>query len=230
MKEEKFDNKLKNLGVVFLPNVGNSYKCGLFFGDKGQLVLGSHEGIGLKVLVLGESHYCDEDLSDEDKESFTRDVMNWYLEASSDRDKWKRWMNTFLKFERAFYNHVTGVNETNDFWNHVIFYNYLQEFIDGPRKAGASELYLNANKAFFAVLEQYQPDVVVVWGKRLWNNLPNERWSYDEEVIIGDKAISLGSYSLSTGKKVNVLPVYHPSCAFSWTYWHEVLTYFWGRK
>lgn len=60
--KNKKDKELQEAGVKFLPFVGEDYDQGISFDEEGKLVL---EGQGKKVLVLGESHYCDEELSDE---------------------------------------------------------------------------------------------------------------------------------------------------------------------
>ena len=47
-------------------------------------------------------------------------------------------------------------------WNSVIFFNYLQVAMGGPREAGTGEQYRQAGKAFFEVIEKYQPEYVIV--------------------------------------------------------------------
>ena len=32
---------------------------------------------------------------------------------------------------------------------------------------------------FFEVIEKYQPEYIIVWGKRLWNNLPGADWRHE---------------------------------------------------
>ena len=67
-------------------------------------------------------------------------------------------------------------------WNSVIFFNYLQAAMGGPREAGTAEQYHQAGKAFFEVIGKYQPEYVIVWGKRLWNNLPNVGWQDADDI------------------------------------------------
>lgn len=167
--DEKTDKKLQEAGVKYLPFVGDQYEDGISFNDNGELVLGKKEKPGKRVLVLGESHYCDEDLSDEKLSSFTRNVLDCYL----DSEERYSWMRTFVKFERALSNTVTNFEDRNSIWNHLMFYNYLQRPLRGTRMAGDSEDYEEAKAPFFAILEQYQPDCIIVWGRRLFENLPN---------------------------------------------------------
>lgn len=87
------------------------------------------------MLVLGESHYCDEDLSDEELSSFTRDVLKCYL-SSEER---YGWMRTFVKFEHALANADANI-DSNSIWSRLMFYNYLQRTLQGPRMAGENTM------------------------------------------------------------------------------------------
>ena len=218
IKDDKIDKELQEAGVKFLPFVGDEYWNGISFDKDGNLVLGTEENPGKKVLVLGESHYCDEDLSDEELSSFTRDVLDSYLN-SEERCSWKR---TFLKFERALSNADTNIN-SKSIWNHLMFYNYLQRPLRGTRMAGDSEDYKEAETPFFAILEQYQPDCIIVWGRRLFDNLPSVNGVEGKYM----PRINIISWSYKIGDKmIKVLPIYHPSVGFSWDYWHKIIVVF----
>ena len=219
IKDEKIDKELQGKGVKFLPFVGDSYEHGISFDEEGNLVLGTEAKPGKKVLVLGESHYCDEELSDEELSSFTREVLDCYLNS----EERYRWMSTFVKFERALSNTVTNVEDSKSIWNHLIFYNYLQLLLRGARMAGDSEDYEEAKTPFFAILKQYQPDYIIVWGRRLFDNLPYENGVEGKCMPI----ININSWSYKIGDKmIKVLPIYHPSVGFSWDYWHKIIVVF----
>lgn len=216
--DEKTDKKLQEAGVKFLPFVGDQYEDGISFNDNGELVLGKKEKPGKRVLVLGESHYCDEDLSDEKLSSFTRNVLDCYL----DSEERYSWMRTFVKFERALSNTVTNFEDRNSIWNHLMFYNYLQRPLRGTRMAGDSEDYEEAKAPFFAILEQYQPDCIIVWGRRLFENLPNGK----EGKYMPINKKNSWIYRINAKQSISVLSVAHPSVGFSWRYWHEVIVDF----
>lgn len=219
IKDEQIDKELQGKGVKFLPFVGENYEHGISFDKDGNLVLGTKENPGKKVLVLGESHYCDEELSDEELSSFTREVLDCYLNS----EERYRWMSTFVKFERALSNTVTNVEDSKSIWNHLIFYNYLQLLLRGARMAGDSEDYEEAKTPFFAILKQYQPDYIIVWGRRLFDNLPYENGVEGKCMPI----ININSWSYKIGDKmIKVLPIYHPSVGFSWDYWHKIIVVF----
>lgn len=78
-------------GVFFRPFVGASYAGGGLFGKR--------------IMVLGESHYCDEGCADcgnclrhRECMEFTSGVVEQYLDRGVER---QRWMQTLLKFERS---------------------------------------------------------------------------------------------------------------------------------
>ena len=62
----------------------------------------------------------------------------------------------------------------------------------GPREAGTGEQYRQAGKAFFEVIEKYQPEYVIVWGKRLWNNLPNVGWLDGDDIVVDGYPVATG--------------------------------------
>lgn len=219
IEDRQIDDKLQKAGVMFLPFVGDNYEHGISFDEKGNLVLGTEAKPGKKVLVLGESHYCDEDLSDEELSSFTREVLDCYLKS----EERYSWMRTFVKFERALSNTVTKFEDSKNIWNHLMFYNYLQRPLRGTRMAGDSEDYEEAKTPFFAILKLYQPDYIIVWGRRLFDNLPSENGEEGEYM----SGIDMNSWSYKVeDKKIKVLPIYHPSVDFSWDYWHKVIVVF----
>ena len=215
---KEHDNILKKAGVKFLPFVGDDYKKGISFDEDGNLIFGSDEKTGKKVLVLGESHYCDEKLSDEEMASFTRDVLEWYLDVRKSADN-AFWMKTFLKFERALANKITDSEESTNIWNHLMFYNYLQVPLKGARMAGSQDNYENASKPFFKLLEVFKPDYVIVWGHRLYEWLPNDNGC--QGAVLSD-GIETWEYNLGDNR-IKVLPVCHPSAVFSWDYWHNII-------
>ncbi len=215
IKNEQIDKELQKAGVKFLPFVGDQYSYGISFNDNGELVLGTEAKPGKKVLVLGESHYCDEDLSDEELSSFTREVLDCYLKS----EERYSWMRTFLKFERALSNADTNI-DSKSIWNHLMFYNYLQCPLRGLRMAGDSRRYEDATTPFFAILKKYKPDYIIVWGRRLFVNLPSE--NVQEGEYMPSIEINIWSYQID-GRTIMVLPVVHPSGGFLWGYWHEVI-------
>ncbi len=151
-----------SMNVFFQSFVGRDYTTGGIFGKR--------------IMVLGESHYCDEGCTDcgnianhRECMAFTNGVVSDFLNEDKPRE---RWMSTFLKFERSLVGHETEWPERQRIWQSVLFYNYLQVAMGGPRKAGTEAEYRQAEEAFFSVLDQYRPQYIIAWGNRLWGEMP----------------------------------------------------------
>ncbi len=205
-----------NSNIFFQPFVGKDYANGGRFGKR--------------IMILGESHYCDEGCADcgdfrlhRECMSFTQNVLGDYLDENNER---QNWMRTFLKFERSLVGEETDQAMRMKIWSSVVFFNYLQVAMGGPREAGTDEQYRQADKAFFEALDQFQPECVIVWGQRLWNKLPGERWQDGEEIHVDGTSVGTGYYLLSNGMKVKAMAVNHPSVGYSWDYWHKVIASF----
>ena len=214
--------------VFFLPYVGNKYENGLILNEDGTIESGKTKGEGLKVLVLGESHYCGEECENcgiasacaENKcKEFTKNVVTYYLDYLNNKTEFEPWMNTFTKFGKA----LTGKDEHSiDIWKSVIFYNYVQRAMNAARTSPSSEDFILSEDAFFEVLEKYKPNIIICWGKRLYNKLPN-KGSKGEDIETEYEFIETWIYNISNNQKSLVIPIYHPSAGFDWSYWHEVI-------
>lgn len=200
--------------VFFKPWVGKNYQNGGIFKKK--------------ILVLGESHYCGNencngkcgfrDFPDGGCEDFTYDRVMDYLNGSTGR-----WTNTFKKFERSLVNKPTTAEESREIWESVSYFNFLQVAMTETRTAGSYEDYMEGQKAFLEVIEDLQPDLIIVWGIRLYGHLPNERWIQGEPLVVDNYSVKNGYYQLKQGKKSRVIAVYHPSTGYSWDWWHKVI-------
>ena len=165
--------------------------------------------------------------------TFTQHVLGDYLDEGKKR---QNWMRTFLKFERSLVGELTDQAMRLKIWNSVIFFNYLQVAMGGPRQAGTDEQYRQAYAAFFEVIDKYQPEYIIVWGKRLWNNLPGDNWRHENasgvhwvdsnDIEVEGTWVPNGFYVMPGTKFVKVLVVNHPSVGYSWDYWHRVIQRF----
>lgn len=202
--------------IFFRPFVGSSYASGGMFGKR--------------IMVLGESHYCDESCADCgdslhhcDCMEFTNNAIRQYLDDSVER---QRWMQTFLKFERSLVGQETNQALRQRIWQSVVFYNYLQVAMGGPREAGTTAQYRQAGETLFSVMEKYQPEYLIAWGNRLWDELPGVHWTDANDIVIDGYRVATGTYTLAGGRKVKAMAVNHPSVGYSWDYWHRVITQF----
>ena len=201
--------------VFFKPWIGKNYETGGIFGKK--------------ILVLGESHYCTDTnciqcgikYASECKDMNTSELIQWMLDGNTDK-----WIPTFKKFERSLVNEETTPERSNEIWNSVAFFNFLQVAMKGTRRGGTKEDYAEGRKAFLEVMEELQPDLIIVWGtSRLYPNLPDveDGWIGGEPLVVDNWSVPNGYYQLKNGKKSRVIAVYHPSAAYSWDWWYKVI-------
>ena len=178
-------------------------------------------------MVLSECHYgvvgwsgCGDCGLHGKRTRLTQGVIKDYLDESKE---WQDWMRTFVKFERSLVGKETDQTLRLMIWNSVVFFNYLQVAMGGPREAGTSAQYRQAGDALFEVMDKYQPEYVIAWGKRLWSNMPGERWREGEDIVVDGYHVATGAYFLSNGRQVKVMVVNHPSVGYTWDYWNRVI-------
>lgn len=204
--------------INFRPWVGKNY---LSKGYKGK-----------RVLVLGVSHYCKENLEEDGRcyplckqenfisgcSSFTEEVLHDIVYSYSG----EKYQQTFLCFERAVVGKVLTQEEREEFWESVMFYNYIQYAQAGPRMPLQPGYEEKSEKAFKELLEQYMPDLIIVWGVTLYGIMPD--WGGVESVlkISDDAQTKVRTYTIN-GKKIPAIVVQHPSTPIgkNWGYWHD---------
>lgn len=185
-------------GVMFLPRVGAKYE---------------HSRWGKRVMVLGDSHYC-ADPKDATPD-LTQKVFGWVFDPSCAHEGW---MNTYTKFASVLSGKQEDRSSSKEVWDEVLFYNYVQEPLSGPRTEPTMEMMEAAQAPFMEVLEQYQPDVVFAWSQsRVYDHLPNA--GVQGEPIDG---VETWVYTLRNGHKVRVLPVDSP-CRISYNGWRPIV-------
>jgi hypothetical protein len=180
--------------------VGDNYWCGF-------------EG-GPRLLILGESHYDDDD---PDK-SLTQRLTREYAEG-----KWRH------RFWTMTMQVVAGRDKTEidrmRFWQSVAFYNFIQEFVGSrPRTRPSAEAWLSANHPFEAVLEALRPQALLVLGVALWDNLPN--LGGREGPMLRARELPPREswvYPLPESSKVLATPINHPSSGIGWETWHPIV-------
>ena len=157
--------------VFFRPWVGENYKAAGFNGKR--------------ILVLGESCYCgecpdcategphewwDEEEWKECRNKIPEVVTQFLAYTKGDPKKWS--MRTYRRFTDIFMGHKCTPDETQTFWNSFVLYTYVQTSLEGPSIAPKPQEWETGKEPFFEVLAEYNPDVIIAWGRRLWNNMP----------------------------------------------------------
>jgi len=205
--------------VKFLPWVGKDYKNGLQVQD-GKVVFGDGTNHSKKIMVLGENLY----FSDASKavQSFTSDILHCYFNPNGE---FEGWMNSYTKFIRALSGDFDlSRNASEEWWNHILFYNFVQILLTGSHFAPNEKNYRDSDTAFFEVLEQFEPDFIFVWGNRLYNMLPNKGHK-GESISVNDKEDEdiVDTWNYTNGNHTtHVIPISHPAVGFDTEYWHRV--------
>ncbi|MCL2183481.1 MAG: hypothetical protein FWB85_08440 [Chitinispirillia bacterium] len=188
--------------VAFEPWVGKNYSKNGYDGKK--------------ILILGESHYCDScSAADNEKccSDMTNKVINDYLNYKNGRGDFVPWMNTFTRFTNVFLDKTCDTEEINNFWNSVIFYNYVQRELEGPRKSPTKEMFKMSEKAFFEVLDEHAPDIIIAWGERLNGNMPDCGYP-GKKSIFGDELKGKIYYYKTKTKDILIYYIAHPSSTY----------------
>lgn len=186
-----------------------------------------------RLMVLGESHYDDKDknlkermpVNNSDDINFTCNVIKNYLNNDF---KFDRWMNTFTKFSSSLINKKlcrnNNIKDISKIWNSVIFYNYIQMIMGSSRVAPSEDAIKNSEGSFYSVINQYKPELLIVWGIRLWDYLPHDFWTDGKIIKEGSSVSDYGFYTLNDGSKVFCTYVKHPSGGYSWSEVHKKIS------
>ena len=182
--------------IIFKPWVGDNYRS-----------------TSKKIFILGESHYGESSI--EDNPDFTSGIVESFLGFKAGKHDHEHWMNTFTRFTNVVHDQTLEVGAITSFWQSIVFYNYIQKAIEGPRVSPSEQDFENSLKALVEIITEYQPNLIIIWGQRLWESLPNELFKYDKES---------NSYFLEIqDNRIDVLWIYHPSSRyFNYGYWKEL--------
>lgn len=202
--------------VFFKPYIGKHYL------DKGYL--------GKKLLILGESHYCggcdkcgDLQNFDDGCREFTKTVVNDYLSYKKGEINHANWMRTFTVFTNVLLGKQVEPETVIDFWDSIMFYNYVQDAsIDAPRIPREEEVFVNSETAFYEVLNEFQPDLIIVWGANLEGKLPQKNKTLSDFEIFNEPGHRFHYYDV-VGKKIPAYAIFHPSTSRFSYHFHDFL-------
>lgn len=182
-----------------------------------------------RTLILGGSQYSEGYESFHENgghaawAGFTNEVVEYYFDSNI-KGTWKRTYSTFIN---SIFGRPTNEDERVRFFDSVVFYNYLQEIAgDTPTDAGKFDYRARDNFiAFREILEEHRPEVVISWGAKVWDALPNN-WDYgpatisDPVIIDGKSAGSVYSYPFQD-QTIRLVGVHHPSSGYGRMFHHD---------
>ena len=168
---------------------------------------------GLRLMILGESHYHD----DAPIGSFVEDIHEYVIDEVL-RGKRYPFMN---KLSRLF---ITGgrrpctQNESFAFWNSVVFYNYIPMIVGNkPRDRPRDDMWLGETpKRFMDIVRTREIEAILVCGKELWWHLPAGLPGAAQYQSIG-KIHESREYEVGLPYRAVAAHIPHPS-GFGWKY------------
>ena len=142
---------------------------------------------GVRVLVLGESHYGPDGTERQDE---TERVVTWYTQGGARHLFFTKVANV-LRRQRGWIDD----GELAAVFHEIAFYNFVQTFAgDGPRDHPTFRQWVDAQAPFKTVLDELRPDAVLVLGLELSYHILD--WPKDvEHTVIGHPASSRLSYA-----------------------------------
>lgn len=145
--------------VGFVPFVGDRYEQGID---------------GLRVLILGESHYAKDDKPRPSGNAKRRFTISEFAEAANEHRTNRAWGT----FSRRCDSIVSRVVEPTPLqaalaWKQVAFANYVQDFAgDGARQRPTGPQWTQARNVFPVLLERLKPNMILALGRQLWDHMP----------------------------------------------------------
>jgi len=187
--------------VRFFPWVGMNYEEGWSNGNR--------------LLILGESHYEDADVTG----WLTDDLISGVTTG-----------NITHRFFTIVAQLITGDScvelDKHKFWSKVAFYNFVQVPLSGARVRPTWDEWLTGVQPFKDVVKLLQPEKIIVLGKQLWEVMPNDGIE-GVDIVFGGKSATTYRYEMYINKTISCLSLPHPSSVgFSATQWQPHVAQF----
>jgi len=120
---------------------------------------------GVRVLILGESHYGTEGT---EKRSFTTDIVREW-----GQEKRLRFFTITQQLFQDIGSSLPSDAQRVEFWDSVAFYNFIQSFVgEEARISPTHAMWRAASDAFLATVSELRPQLIVVLGLELRSQLP----------------------------------------------------------
>ena len=144
-------------------------------------------------------------------------MVNWFLEYKRNQSAFSRWMTTFTKFSNIVCDAKLSSTEIIDFWEKSVFYNFVQSPTTKPRTSPTQQEFKDSIEPFLNTTNLTDPNIIFIWGYRLWNNLPKENL-FTERLIEG-KIIHLYN-------NIPIIVIPHPSSSkFNYSLSKQIKSY-----
>jgi hypothetical protein len=217
MVNNKYENELdvefsKSKYISFFPFIGKKYP----------------EAIP-KIMVLGESHYIDPNIPDEEitqeqlKEwdndnYYSRSVFldDYFPDIREDGTHPNKWIKCYRNTSAIISG--KGYHVSDYIWDYLSFYNFFQNNVG---KGAKGKEYINTNViansrlAYFDVISILKPDLIIAWGigKLFYEWVPQENTCFINE--------NFNLYKYNNLPNTAIWHIPHPSQGFSYDWYHS---------
>lgn len=195
-------NRMKYRNINFAPWIGKYY-------DEKE-----DNKIGKKILILEQSLYLERlegDIERGLKEGkymgITQNKLDLYIKYKKGEGEFEPWMNQFTKLASVFIDEDNGLNQI-DVLESIMYHTYVQTPMFSGTENPAPRQYKESEEIFYDIIEKSEPDLIIVLGLRLWDNMPDKgRWAEDSNVKGGG---GLYYYDIK-GKEYPAIVLMNPS-------------------
>jgi hypothetical protein len=166
---------------------------------------------GLRIMILGESHYHGEAPIGTDVPDMTEHVISSYLSDTTS-------VPFLSKIERL----VMGDRapwEPRDFWDSVVFYNYIPVVAaNKPRQRPPEELWHGvAPRLFGEVVKRVEAEAILVCGVDLWRRMPIGLIERHDAYQAGGRGWREREYEVAMPHRAVAAHIPHPS-SWGWRF------------
>lgn len=201
--------------INFNPWVSEAYKNG--------------NGIYGKLLIMGESHYIDDEEEDDITQQldsaqsgpseFTTSIVDGFIN--------KKWELNFFRNLGLLFNK----NDQYEIWENVAFANAIQVGLKTSTSQPTIKDISTVIPAFWELLELLKPGKILICSKRMWNNwMPDSdtRCQKIGEIECNGKYSTIWEYNYENGR-CTAIGINHPSSYFSYSNWEPLVKMFLER-
>lgn len=195
-----------------------------------------NSGIYGKILIIGESHYFDDEEEDENLNVQNDEEQLQVLELKIPKTRDESTITMIegyinRKWDINFYRNLgLAFNNKNRFevWGNVAFANGIQKGLKSSICQPSKDEIATFIPAFWALLESLKPDKVLICSQRMWQKwMPDndKRSSNVSSINKNGKHSTIWKYNYSGGNCI-AMGINHPSKYFSYDKWAPIISEF----
>ena len=181
--------------VHFVPLVGPRYDEGI--------------SRGVRLLILGESHYGDAT----EGEHFGRGCTHYHFQGYLDGCDLAGESQFFQKLPKILTGNVDPTKaESAQAWQRVSYANAVQSLVPAASTSPSRSQFSEAGPALRLMAATLKPDAILMLGRRLWNGIPADVGAWSDEPPIRAEKEDRSVWLVPTGEGyARASWIFHPS-------------------